>query len=101
MHMAHYKSSRPFSQAGETAFPNCGSGGCHIAGMFLLDLPRGLGEGEVSSGSLSTWGFGMGVGINAGLGTTLFRSDDGARMCRTGEPLTSRNAGSIGSDSGP
>ena len=101
MHMAHYKSSRPFSQAGETAFPNCGFGSCCIAGMFLLDFPRGLGEGEVSGGLLGTWGFGIGVGVNDGLGTASFCLNDGAPTRRMGEPCTSGNAGSIGGDSGP
>lgn len=101
MHMGHYKSSRLFSQPDETVFPNCGFGGRRIAGIFLLDLPRGLGEGEVSGGSLGTWGFWMGVGVNDGLGTTSFCSDDGARTRRTGEPRTSGGAGSIGGDSGP
>ena len=68
-HSNAYGGALQVLQAGETAFPNCSFGGCRIAGMFLLDFPQGLGEGEVSSGLLGTWGFGIGVGVNDGLGT--------------------------------
>lgn len=102
MHAVHYKSSRLFSQADETPWDCDGFGGRRVAGrMFLLDLPRGLGEGGMPGGSLGTWRLGVGVGVNDGLGTASLRSDNGTRTRRTGEPRddglrTRGTAGSVG-----
>lgn len=110
-----YYKSRLFSQADETPWTGCGFGGRRVAGVFLLDLPRGL-RGGVSDGGFGSGKFGVGVGVDDGLGTASLSSNDGvhdgvgttslcldngARTRRTGEPRddglrTRGTAGSIG-----